>query len=178
MAPSTAQRIQATALDLFARRGFDEVTVEQVARAAGVSHMTFFRHFPTKESVVLADPWDPVIAAAVAATPADLAPLERVRRGLAAALDRMGDELGDDTELRVRLTAGHPRLRAAMWEQNQETAGAIAAALVATDVDEFDAGIAASACLGALTTALLDWGGATGGASLRDRMLRALAVLA
>lgn len=178
MTPSTAQRIQAAALALFARHGFDEVTVEQVARAADVSHMTFFRYFPTKESVVLADPWDPLIAAAVAATPRDLAPLERVRRGLEVALGQMGAALDDETRLRVRLTAGHPRLRAAMWEQNQETATVIAVALVQTGVDEFEAGVAAGACLGALTTALLDWGGATDGDPLRVRMERALAVLA
>lgn len=53
--------LQDHAIRLFGQRGFDNVTVEEVARAAGVSHMTFFRHFPTKESVVLDDPYDPVI---------------------------------------------------------------------------------------------------------------------
>jgi AcrR family transcriptional regulator len=47
-------------LELFLRDGYDATTVAAIARAAGVSHMTFFRHFPTKESVVLDDPYDPV----------------------------------------------------------------------------------------------------------------------
>ncbi len=62
----THQRLQDTAIRLFEERGFDDVTVEEVATAAGVSHMTFFRHFPTKESVVLDDPYDPLIGEAVA----------------------------------------------------------------------------------------------------------------
>jgi len=40
------------ALALFARDGFDATTTDQIAERAGVSPRTFFRHFPTKESVV------------------------------------------------------------------------------------------------------------------------------
>jgi AcrR family transcriptional regulator len=40
------------ALTRFARDGFDGATADQVAVAAGVSPRTFFRYFPTKESVV------------------------------------------------------------------------------------------------------------------------------
>jgi AcrR family transcriptional regulator len=48
----TRQLIAETALRLFARSGFDSVTVSQIARAANVSEGTFFNYFPTKESLV------------------------------------------------------------------------------------------------------------------------------
>ena len=44
-AVETIQKLQDTALDLFEEHGYDNVTVDQIASAAGVSHMTFFRHF-------------------------------------------------------------------------------------------------------------------------------------
>lgn len=45
----------AAALDLFAEHGFDQTSVEQIAKAAGVSRSTFFRQFGGKDDVVFAD---------------------------------------------------------------------------------------------------------------------------
>ena len=41
------------AIDMFADRGFDEVTVDDIAEAAGISQRTFFRYFTSKDSIVL-----------------------------------------------------------------------------------------------------------------------------
>ena len=41
------------AIDLFARDGFEAVTIEEIARAAGISARTFFRYFPSKDDIVL-----------------------------------------------------------------------------------------------------------------------------
>ena len=70
----THARLQYVALDLFERRGFDATTVAEIAEAAGVTPMTFFRHFPSKSQALLEDPYDPVIAAAVAGRPWTWAP--------------------------------------------------------------------------------------------------------
>lgn len=40
------------AVDLFAKKGFDETTVEELAQAAGVSRSTFFRHFESKDDLL------------------------------------------------------------------------------------------------------------------------------
>ncbi|MEN2740449.1 TetR family transcriptional regulator [Microbacterium sp. X-17] len=55
--PSSAApgAVVAVALDLFATRGFDATSVEQIAQAAGISRSTFFRTFGGKDDVVFAD---------------------------------------------------------------------------------------------------------------------------
>ncbi len=180
MAPvaATEQRIRAAALDLFLEHGFDQVTVEDVAAAAGVSHMTFFRYFPTKESVVLTDPYDPMIAAGVRAQDRSLAPLERVRQAFLAITAQMDATEDAQARARVRLVAGHPRLRAGTWQANQATADAIEVALVADGTTEFEAKVVTGACLGAITAALLDWGMTSDDEPLADRLARALHHLA
>ena len=50
----TRELIFDTASRLFTERGFERVTVAEVARAAGVSEMTVFNHFPTKEDLFYA----------------------------------------------------------------------------------------------------------------------------
>ena len=51
----TKARLQASALDLFHRDGFEATSVAQIAEAAGVTERTFFRYFPTKEAVLFQD---------------------------------------------------------------------------------------------------------------------------
>ncbi|WP_027344639.1 TetR/AcrR family transcriptional regulator [Hamadaea tsunoensis] len=51
--PQTRAKISQVATRLFLERGFDAVTVAEVARAAGVSSVTVFKHFPRKEDLLL-----------------------------------------------------------------------------------------------------------------------------
>jgi AcrR family transcriptional regulator len=52
---STHEALRRVALELFARKGFANVTVAELAGRAGVTQRTFFRHFPTKEAVLFGD---------------------------------------------------------------------------------------------------------------------------
>ncbi|CPR08718.1 TetR family transcriptional regulator [Mycobacterium bohemicum DSM 44277] len=51
----TREALRQVALKRFASEGFGNVTVQQLAREAGVTERTFFRHFPTKEAVLFQD---------------------------------------------------------------------------------------------------------------------------
>ena len=159
---------------LFVHQGFDETTVAQIAEAAGVTQMTFFRYFPTKEAVVFDDPYDPVIADLIAAQDPGLPAMERVRLGLLAAWSAVPHSVDDATREKIRLIAGHTRLAAGIWENNRRTEDMIVQALTGTGAGRVEARVAAGACLGGLTAALLDWASAPDGQELRERMTVAL----
>ncbi|MGD2061270.1 MAG: TetR family transcriptional regulator [Acidimicrobiia bacterium] len=176
-AQKTRDRLQEEAVRLFAERGFDSVTVEEVARAAGVSHMTFFRHFPTKESVVLDDAYDPLLAKAVARQDPSLPPLERVRRAILEAWGELPEPSDHLTRTRIELAASHPSLRSGVWENNQRTADSIVEALTVAGVEPLEAKVAAGAVLGSITVALFDWAEDARTGSLGDRVRAALEIL-
>jgi len=46
------------AMNLFSTQGYDQTTTDEIAEAAGVSPRTFFRYFPTKETVVFSGQFD------------------------------------------------------------------------------------------------------------------------
>ncbi|WP_157775306.1 TetR family transcriptional regulator [Melittangium boletus] len=100
------------ALGLFIERGFHETTIEDIARAAGISRRTFFRYFETKEDVVL---WrlrygSEQICDALEARPADEPGLLAVRNALEAVHKNLSSEReGNRAYLRFLLAT--PMLR-------------------------------------------------------------------
>lgn len=173
----TKRRLQDEAVKLFTERGYDAVTVEEIAAAAGVSHMTFFRHFPTKVSVLLDDPYDPVIGKMVAATDTSLPALERILLGLLRAWEYV-DEPGDETtRARFRILTQSDDLVAAAWSNNRETEKVIVAALQSTGVPGLEARVATGAVMGAMMAALVDWGQDEHSGTLGDRVRFALRLL-
>lgn len=69
------------AIDLFSVNGFDETTVEEVARAAGVSRRSFFRYFASKDDLLAENVvhYGEALTAAITACPATATSLEIVR---------------------------------------------------------------------------------------------------
>jgi len=62
---SAMRTIQERALDLFDERGFDAVTIEEIAAAAEVSPSSVYRWFGTKEGLIVADEFDSMSQEAV-----------------------------------------------------------------------------------------------------------------
>lgn len=60
------RRAQTEAIALFRARGYERVTVEEVAQAANLGVASLFRNFGTKENLVLWDEYDPMLFASLA----------------------------------------------------------------------------------------------------------------
>ncbi|MYV98450.1 TetR/AcrR family transcriptional regulator [Streptomyces sp. SID3343] len=181
----TQRTIQAHALRLFTERGYDATTVIDVAEAAGVSPMTVYRHFPTKEDLVLADRHGRLVAERIAASSAAQPLVRRIGNALvesAAALtdgDR-ADDLTPNAQFllaRLRLMISTPALRAKHLDNHYALQQAIVDALGgdAADPDAaFSIQAAAGACLAAMHTALVRWAEDDGRSELPDLITKAL----
>ena len=172
----TRATIQREGLRLIAERGYDATTCEQIAAAAEVSTATLFRYFPTKEDIVLQDGYDPVIAAAVVARPAQEAPLVAVRRGFD---DALADVLRGDLEpvrQRTALILSVPALRARAREQDASLVSHLRVALQTRGgAADGDFQVAASCCAAAVSVAVERW--ATQGGDLAALVDKAFAEL-
>lgn len=169
----TRERLREAALDLFEEHGYHGVTVEQIAARAGVSHMTFFRHFGAKERVLLDDPFDPVIAEAVAAQPRDLPAVERVARGILSLTPHLGSELTGTTRRAIAVAIGVPELEAGMAANTAATERAIVER-AAPPGERTATRIAAAACLAAITASMLEWAASERTETLADLVVRAM----
>ncbi|MEV4641248.1 TetR family transcriptional regulator [Actinoplanes sp. NPDC049548] len=175
----TRRRIQQHALHLFRTKGYEATTVEEIAAAAGVSHMTFFRYFPSKHAVVENDDYDPVIAELIRSRPASEDPLTAIRRALAGALRAMPDAELATVLARARLILGEPALRARQIE-SQRTTRELFAAAIADRGDAppaFERQVLAAAALSTLAVAIDEWAAHDGAENLADLVDRAFAAL-
>ena len=149
------------AIDLFAKEGFDETTVEEVAQAAGVSRRSFFRYFASKDDLLAQNVvhFGSVLSATITACPPALTPLETVRETVLAV---------------VRQTAAHPRTRqiieisqrsasarqahhSRMMEVEDTVAAAFAARLKSASKDDLKPRLLASLTLSIMNLAIFSW---------------------
>ncbi|MFD8755224.1 TetR/AcrR family transcriptional regulator [Kitasatospora sp. NPDC059577] len=129
----TRELLADTAMALFAERGFDRVTVVEVARAAGVSPNTVFNYFPTKEDLFF-DRQDAVVAHladVVRRRPAGSSAAAAVRADLLAAVADGEPTIGLNPRMAAfwRIVADSPALRARLLELGERAEAALAAAL-------------------------------------------------
>lgn len=162
---------------LFAEQGYEATTVERIAAAAGVSHMTFFRYFPTKEDVVLSDSYDPLLVAAIRARPRTEHPVTRIHRAVREGLAAIDTAEREALLVRTRLALRTPALRARLWENQFATRELLEGALNEGE-PTLRTRVLAAACLAALTTALEEWVATDGTAALPDLIDDAFRALA
>ncbi|MCU1588220.1 MAG: regulatory protein TetR [Frankiales bacterium] len=105
--------LEQVALELFAARGFDETTVEEIAEAAGIARRTFFRYFASKNDVVWGD-FDAALAdlsAALDAVP-DEVPMMTGMRDAVLAFNRLPADAEPQHRVRMAMVLHTPALQA------------------------------------------------------------------
>jgi mycofactocin system transcriptional regulator len=121
---TSARQLELIALDLFARHGFEETTVEQIAAAAGVSRRTFFRYFDSKAAVLFSE-FDAEVAElreAFAAVPANVGVMTAIRRVVVGVNHYRAEDV-PELRARMSLIGSNPSLQAEAarhydaWEQ-------------------------------------------------------------
>lgn len=156
----TRDDLVAVAIELFEERGFDAVTVEEIAAAAMVSSRTFFRYFGSKEAVLFSDHDEmlDVLREAIRSQPADAPPLAVLRN----AAHQLARYSADHRELQLRrarlaqsgaaVQAYHLGVVRPAWEQviTEELAGHLGVRAGADLRPRLFAGVAI-AVLGAVT---------------------------
>jgi AcrR family transcriptional regulator len=138
---ATHDAIAATARRLFAQRGFDAVTVAEIAAAADVSEKTVFNHFATKDDLVFAGGEARLaqLQADIAQRPPGTSVLDVFRANSEAMLDTVAAGETEDSLVVPRIVRDSPALQerlAAGWER--EAAGLVAAIAQATAADDDD----------------------------------------
>jgi len=134
----TREEIARAAMELFLGRGFDAVTVAEVADAAGVSEKTVYNHFSTKEDLVFPDVeqrWTAVLDR-IRDRPPGTSLVEPFRAATRELLDQVAAGSVDEITARPRVVMGSAALRDRLfirWEQEAALLAPIIAAEVGAD---------------------------------------------
>lgn len=173
------RQIQEVALALFLERGFDQVTVEQVAAAAEVSPSTVYRYFGTKEGLMFHDEFDDTaIGAVVAMLETDVPLADLVLGAFTLVSDEHFVESRERTLQRGRLLLETPALRAAAAVEIAELTGTLAGHLAAARSYRPAAAYATVAALvGAALSAAYAWYEAQGEGDFLDHLREALTAI-
>jgi AcrR family transcriptional regulator len=174
------RRVQEAALALFERRGFDAVSIDQIADAAGVGPATIYRNFGTKERVVLWDDYDPMLLDAIARELAERRPVTAVERAVASSLAAVYRADRERILRRARLMRATPALLRAAEADARALRAALAGVLrrAGAAKNDLEARVFAGALVAALEAGVDRWLDGGGRGSLARSFSRAFACLA
>jgi len=160
-AATSRQDVARAALDLFARQGYDETTVDEIAAAVGISRRTFFRYYESKPDVVWGE-FDAELGRLrerLAEAPDD-EPLMDVLRRSVIATNRFGAGELDELRIRIVLISTVPTLvahSAVRYEAWCEVVAGFAAGRLGGSPADLGPQTVARAALGAAMAAFACW---------------------
>ncbi|MBK3635721.1 TetR family transcriptional regulator [Streptomyces sp. MBT97] len=175
--PNARDRLARAALELFGERGYEQTTVAEIARRAGLTERTYFRHYADKREVlfggsqVLRDRF----TGAVAEAPASAAPIDVVAAGLEAIAEVFPAR--EDSRRRQSVVGAHPELQERELIKLATLSAAVAEALRARGVPDPTAGLAAEAGVAVLKIGYERWIAPTEHRDLADLLRESLTQL-
>ncbi len=171
-------RLTRAAYELYIERGFEHVTVAEIAERAGLTKRTFFRYFDDKREVLFsgAPAFQDAVVDAVATAPVHVTPIDVVIAALAAAGSAI-TEIGGGARARQRLIESSSDLQEREMIKMVALKDAIGVALQLRGVPESGAGLTAQAGVAVFQTAFERWAHTDGPADFRSLMYEALDVL-
>lgn len=139
----TRDTIRRAAIRLIDANGYASTTVEQIAEAADISPSTFFRYFPTKDAVLMADDLQRLFLAVLARQPASLSSLAAFRRALEICAATTSESDWAFERARQRVVFSVPELKAAQFDAYLRSAKHLVATesrRLRRDLDELEDG--------------------------------------
>jgi AcrR family transcriptional regulator len=167
----TRETIRREAMRLIKENGYASTTVEQIAEAAEVSPSTFFRYFPSKEMVLMANDLDKVTIEALEQQPSDMPSLQAFRRALKITMATVSEDEWRCERARLKMVLSIPELKAAQFDEYRRTVVRLAEAdcrRTGREPDDFEVRVFIGALAGGLM-AVLDRA-----SDVPERMYRAL----
>jgi AcrR family transcriptional regulator len=167
----TRDTIRREAMRLIEENGYANTTVEQIAEAAEVSPSTFFRYFPSKEMVLMANDLDLVTVEALEKQPPDMPSLQAFRRALEITMATLSEDEWRFERARIRMVLSIPELKSAQFDEYRRTVTALTEAdcrRTGREPDDFEVRVFVGALAGGLM-AVLDHA-----SGVPERMYRAL----
>jgi AcrR family transcriptional regulator len=176
--PNARGRLAQAALALYAEQGFEQTTTAEIARAAGLTERSFFRHFPDKREVLFygMDSVRDLMVAAIADAPSSAGPLEGVGEAL-RAVAAMVQETPEFARMRSGLVSANAELRERELVKLAGIAGAMAGALRDRGVPEPAASLAAETGIVVYRVAFARWIGEPGQPDLPEILRDTMAEL-
>ena len=173
------RHIQHTAFALFEEKGFDNVTVEQVAEAADVSQSSIYRYFGTKEGLVFRDEYDDTVFGTILAELESGATiLDALNKGIGGVIEEHFHHDRDITLARTKLWASHEAIRVAVGLYMTKLSERVVEAVVTGGrYDEMEARFIVAALVNGMLSAILSWQQDGASSSLEEYMDRGLSAL-
>jgi TetR/AcrR family transcriptional regulator, regulator of mycofactocin system len=160
--PSTTRhQLQQIAIEMFSAQGYDEVTIEALAAAAGIGRRTFFRYFGSKADALMADFDQEVerLRSALADSDPGLPVMDAIRLAIVAVNDYHAQDLAQFRQ-RLKLQHSNPALLAngiLHYERWQAVVAEFAAARLGQPADDLQPQVIARSVFGAAYAGFMSW---------------------